>query len=187
MTIAPQIDKQSSAGHLRLEWDNRQMPKDRFAFCFMIFFWMLWAPLTCWATTMIFTSDGPVFFCIWCLFGWTGTILIPLTLVRRRWREWIELDAEAITWGAQGLWAPKSKSLPLQAVEEVGFGRVSDDHEREFTESLTIYEKPGQRRFRCRHMLAYWLRKPYKQQIFEALRRHAESTGIPIAFKTYGV
>jgi hypothetical protein len=59
---------------LRIEWDNRQVPKDRFAGWFLVVFWLVWAPITLIATgTLLF--GGPelslaIFLAVWLVFGW---------------------------------------------------------------------------------------------------------------------
>jgi hypothetical protein len=178
------VSFQEGPNRLRISWDNRTVLKDRFAFWFLLLFWIVWAPATVIATAMIFISDSPLFFTLWCVFGWTGTIAIPITFMRQYWQEWIEVDAESISWGAHGPLAPKTKKVPTSRIAEVGFGRYPrGDHESVF--SLNVYESRKVFGFTPRHMLAYWVSKEHKEIIFERIQEFVLKRSIPLKLVVY--
>jgi len=156
---------------LRVSWDNRRTRS--FMFWFLVLFWIIWAPMTCGATAMIFRSDSPVFFMVWSVFGWVLTIGIPAKVFQSCRNEWIELDAQVISWGGKGLLAAKKESLPLSRVAELGFGHYSEPVDEETIATLSIFEPPvdlGRLRHRPRHLLGYWLPEREKKVIFERIR-----------------
>ena len=180
------IQFEEDANQLRISWDNRAVRKDRFAFWFMLLFWIIWAPITCVATVMIFTSGSPIFFGIWCVFGWLGTIGIPLTFVQRFWREWIQVDTDSISWGAIGLLARKPRHLIFSRIAEFGLGRFSDRYEHESMFTLNVYEIPKALGHMPRHLLGYWLSKEDKELIFDRVSGFAAKRSLPLKVTVYG-
>lgn len=175
---------------LRISWNNRELRKDRFTFCFLLLCWIVWAPITCVATVKIFTSDSPIFFTIWCVFGWLGTVMIPLTLLQRFWSEWIEIGAESLSWGASGILARKPKEVPFARIGEFGLGWYSNrsKHERNAHESmvtLNVYESPGSLGT-PRHLLGYWLTKEDKKLIFDRVKDYVAKRALPLKVTVYG-
>lgn len=171
---------------LRVSWDNRDVRKDRFTFWFFLLFWIVWAPVTCAATVMIFTSGSPIFFTIWCVFGWLGTIAIPLTFAQRFWREWIQVDSDSISWGATGLMAQKPRTVPFAGVTEFGLGRYSDRHEHESMFSLNVYKSPKALGHMRRHVIGYWLSKEDKELIFARVSHFVAKRSLPLKVTIYG-
>lgn len=178
---------EEEAERLRISWDNRKIRKDTSQLRFFLLFWVGWAPATISATVMIFTSDSPAFYTAWSIFGWIGTIAIPLWLAQTLCVEWIEIDSQAISWGARGPCAGKERRLPLCEVAEFGLGRNSDRYEYESSFSLNVYESPGRLGTMKRHMLAIWLAKEHKEEIFDRVREFVEKRSIPLKVTTYGV
>lgn len=171
--------------HLTVSWDNRTVRKDRFTFWFLMIFWIVWAPATCIATVKIFSSESPVFFAFWCVFGWLGTIAIPLTFMQRYWREWIRVDCESISWGATGFFARNPKTLPFSRILEFRLGYRPDQDEPESVVSLNIYETPRRFGHQRRHLLGYWLSKEDKKLVFERMCHYASKRSLPLNVQIY--
>lgn len=173
------------AGTLRLSWDNRTVPKEGCAFGFLIAFWLIWAPVTVGVTVLVVTgADGACFLACWSVFGGLGTLLIPYTLLGRRWSEWVEVSAEAVTVGAVGVLAPRPRVYPVAAIREIALGWYHDGIDRESMVSLNIIRDSTL--FRRWAMFGYWLAPALKRQVFEAMRAFAEARAIPLTFVEYG-
>src|SRR6266436_6867949 len=81
---------------LRIGWDNRRVRKDNAVFWIFLVFWFVWAPLTvlvsCASLLPGIDTWLRIFFVIWSIFGWLGTLLIPYSVIGRTWSEWIEIS-----------------------------------------------------------------------------------------------
>jgi hypothetical protein len=203
------IRRTEHAGVLRLDWSNRHVRKDGCTFWFMIAFWMVWAPLTVFATYMIFRSDSPVFFTIWCLFGWLGTLAIPYALLQRWSSEWIEISAKGITCGRSGFLAGKPRTHALADITEIGLGLHDDESmvtlnihcrgERrpwlrrallfwlapEMQGRPELQEQAAQSVSTRRFMFGYWLAPQLKEQVFDVIREFAGRNNIELVFKAH--
>lgn len=166
---------------LRLEWDNRRAPKDNFTCGCLVLFWTVWVPSTLLATCLLIAGVEPIFFAIWSVFGWLGTLAIPYTLVARWWSEWIEVSPGAIVHGRQGLGAPKPKSYPIRPGVELYLGRFDD--ESNITLGLVWSSSLGIRR---RALLGYWLAPEFKEQIFLAIAEFAEQYKVSLVLTKFG-
>jgi hypothetical protein len=118
------------------------------------------------------------------VFGWIVTIGIPPVFVRMFWREWIELDAESISWGAVGPLARSKKTIPMSRIAEVSFGQYSGDGDTESSSSLNVFELPGALGYRRRHHLAYWVSEAHKEAIFRRIRDFVQKRSIPLKVGT---
>ena len=121
---------------LRLDWDNREAPKDFFTFGCLVLCWIVWMPLTLvgtYCTIVIFCEEqrrfdgAEVFMSIWCVFGWVGTLLIPWQFLVCFWSEWIELTPETFTHGHEGFLAPKIESYAIGREAELTLGRYDEE------------------------------------------------------------
>ena len=181
------ITFEENAERLRVPWDNRRVRKDRFTFWFMSLWWIVWAPLTCFVTSLIFTKDSPVFFAVWCIFGWTGTLMVPLIFLKRLHVEWIELDSNEISWGARGPLAGKERRFLLHEVAEFSLGLYSDRRgEHESAVSLSVYRAPKRSGYMPRHLLGYWLAKEHQRAIFERVREFVLKHSVPLKVVIFG-
>jgi hypothetical protein len=184
------IQKIESRLEMRLEWNNREARHDPYLFWAILLFWTIWTPLTVWATSMIFRRDDAlqVFgFCLWCIGGWFGTILIPYKLLQRYWSEWISVSGESILCGQEGLLAPKPKCIPVSAVSKVSIGRYNDPLDCESRESVVTlnvcyFTAKGRE---ARQMVAYWLHPNLKERVFCEMQEFAIKHQIPLTFQRY--
>jgi len=178
-----------SGDRLRISWDNRKVKKPCFTFWFLSLFLVLWIPLTLIATKNIFTSGEPLFFSVWCVFGWLGSIIGPWTLLQRRCKEWIEIVPEKITWGASGPFARKTKNVEFSRIRQIGLGYHAYDtrgrNGRECIITLNLHEHPGSTVFLKRHTLGYWLNKDHKRMIFDHIIAFAAKRNIPLDTTDY--
>src|SRR5437016_5510500 len=102
-----QIHVNESEQTLQITWDNRNSPKDNNILGCLVFFWVVWAPVTLLATCLLLSGEQPIFLTIWCVFGWLGTLGIPYSFLGRWWSEWIEVSPLTIAHGCWGMLAPK--------------------------------------------------------------------------------
>jgi hypothetical protein len=167
---------------LRLEWDNRQAPKDKILYGFFIIFWLIWLPVTVFVTCLAITrADGCLG--VWCTCAWVGTFVIPYALAGTLWFEWIEVSPTAITHGRRGFLAPRPKVYMLGDGAMLNCGR--DGNEESFV-SLSLYLAssflgiPASKRVAT---LAYWLSPRLKEQVFQAIREFVVEHAIPLDCK----
>jgi len=52
------LEKTEDALKVRIDWDNRRVRHDKFLLWFLVLFWIIWAPVTVFATSMIFLSEA---------------------------------------------------------------------------------------------------------------------------------
>lgn len=169
-----------------ISWNNKYVIKDRVVFWFLVLFYVFWVPLTCYATTLIFTGKDPILFVIWCFFGWAGMLLIPYQFIQRRWHEWIEVDLSGIsTWRSGFLAGRKKRTVNWIDVAEIGIGYahhfVGDGYE--VAPTLNILERKGKRL--KRHLLAYWLARENKEFIYEKMQQFSLECNLNINFNRY--
>lgn len=161
---------------LRIEWSNRDVPKDGCVFVFFVLFWIVWCPLTL-AVTWLAFERREAFFFIWLVFGWVGTLGVPYTLLRRYWSEVIEVSSRAVTHRCVGLLAPRPKVWRLELGLEIFLGFY--DEESNCTLSL-IRSQNGSTK---RHLLAYWLSPKLKGAAFDAIKRFVEAKHIDLTMR----
>ena len=146
---------------------------------FLLLFWIIWAPATVVVTATIFTSDNPVFCIIWCIFGWTGTIGIPIAFLHRRSVEWIEISPSEIRYGSIGFWRRNPKSFALADVEQLAFGWKYAG-EQESPAALSIVRKPDKWYQQRRYFFGYWLARDLKEQLFAVIEEFVRRNQVPL-------
>ncbi len=172
------IEIEETPERIRVAWDNRRVRKDRGLLWFLAVFWMLWAPLTVFITHKAAQEGGMLW--AWCVFGWAGTLLIPLSLGQTRARERVEMDARGLTWELSGCFPAARKAIPLAAIAEIRIGAIyKNARNQECVVTLNIFEIA---RFEKRHLVGHWLHPDHKGLVFERLRRFAAERAWPIRF-----
>lgn len=159
---------------LRIEWNNRRVPKDNFVFGALLLFWILWCPTTLFVTWLAFQRLEAFFF-IWLIFGWIGTLGIPYTFLGRSWFEAIVVGRETVAHELRGVCAPRPKVVSIGPKVELLLGFY--DEESNLTLSL-LGPKIGLTK---RHTLAYWLSPKLKREVFDAIERFVRAAGIELA------
>jgi len=181
-----QINKEIQGEVLCLSWNNRRVRKDGWAFIFLVIFWIIWAPVTLGITALLISGQGlRIFFLVWLIFGWAGTILVPYTLLKRRWSEWISVSPDAVSFGQVGFLAPKPKNLKIATILEIVIGYCNDSVDGESMVTLNMYYRASGWR-NGRHMLAYWLSPELKEEVFRSIQEFATTAKIPLKFRRFG-
>jgi hypothetical protein len=187
MAHAYQIQVSEEDKTLRLALDNRRLPKDNFTFGFLVLFWVIWAPLTVFCTTVLYfavwsgNAETAIFFTVWCTFGWLGTLLIPYTLLGRWRSEWIKVSPASISHGFSGPWAPKTRTYLLGPDVKLALGRFEEDSI--VTLSLVWTSPFGLQK---RALFAYWLAPNSKEQVFLAIAAFVAAHKVPLVLKRNG-
>lgn len=191
MTVPSPIQRSENHSMLRLEWHNRVARQDRFLFWFILLFLLAWTSITCWATGMTFTRlPDPLFLiglCVWSIFAWGVVFSLVYTLLSLSWTEVITMSQESVVCGQRGLLAPRSKSIPADAVTEItiGFHYVSDDAEsRESCVTLNVHYRTA-KGHPARRIVGYWLHPSLKEMIFHDMQQFAEKHNVPLTFRRY--
>lgn len=174
------IGRDCENGRLRLRWDHRRLRQDRVLGWLLLGAWCLWAPATLYATYAALTGQNTErwFYVVWSIGGWLGTLLLPYLLAQRSWREWVELDARTLAWGAKGWLAPADRRLPLEQVEKLVLAASPGDESSGPTRWLRIHTcgAAGRRQY----FLGYWLNQDLKQRVFDQLAEFVRREGIPL-------
>ena len=176
---------EESADGLRIEWDNRRVRQDWFTFWFMVLFWLIWCPVTLFVTAVLVVPipediQKPVLFLlVWLVFGWTGTIGIPLALLDRRSMEWIEIGQSGIGIGKRSALRKNLRRLVWDQIDEIALGRYNDGSDHESMVTVNVFLKRGRFGQRSRLIPGYWLANDLKESIFRRMRLFIEAGGLP--------
>jgi hypothetical protein len=184
------IQADTHEGALRLTWDYRTAATDVPLFCILLVFWLIWAPATLFVTCLLsyvvffdFHFGKAAFFAVWLLFGWLGTLAIPLTLLQRFFfAETIEISKDEITYRCKGFLASKPKTYPVGTICEIGLGRYGDET------MVTLNVVCGDRFSifgRKRHMIGYWLAPKLRRQVFKSIKTFVEAHKISVPLTNY--
>ncbi len=179
------LDITETTDELRIAWDNRQIPKERFAFWFLILLWLVFAPITILGTPSLFVGKWGWPGAIWLVFGWLVTLLIPYMLAGRWRREWIVLSPTSLTLGSAGMLAPRPHTYSLDSINEIALGWYEYGGERESMPSLNIVRRLSFG-FLQRTMFGYWLSPSLKQQVFNKVAAFIAEKRLPLEVAVYG-
>lgn len=199
MPLPPEFRVTETDGTLRIAWSNRDVAKDGCVAAFMILFWLIWTPTTlfCTAALVVLIVRFPLdawavcngcFFSVWLIFGWTGVLLVPYSLLGRRWTEMIEVSCEAITHTQTGWLAPKPKVYPLGNVAEFALGwfRNGPGGVSDHVSQVGLYVSCNGEWTRTSRMLGYWLNPELKEQVFLEIKRFVTANDIPLKTREWG-
>ena len=169
---------------LRIEWDNRNAPKDGPMFAVLICSALVWVPMALGSMCVLAASMFPIgmkpislplsFLLAMCAGGWFGTLLCAYALAGTRWLEWIEVTPTTVTHGRKGFWAPKPKVYLLKGGAKLFFGQAFDSSINSLILSV------GGRWSDNWTMLAWWLAPRLKEQLFLAIGEFAEKHKMPL-------
>ena len=182
------IRKIETPSELRLDWDNRATPQDSGLFWVLLLFWLIWAPLTVYVTSLIFR---PCDFLVETLGlaalsigGWLGTILIPCQLLQRYWCEWIVISKASLVCGKRSTLAAKPKCFPIANIVAVKIGYRAGRASCESVVTLNvIYYASKKRTWEGRHMIGYWLHPDLKEKVFCDMQEFCRKNEIPLSFQ----
>jgi len=174
------IEVSESDSGLCISWDNRTAATETFVGCFLLVWLSVWIPATLFATAALLAAHGAAFwFClVWLIFFWGLTIGAVATLLMRRSRERLEVDATAVTWSRFGLPFSRTRVFPLASIKEISVGRLSSGGDRESVTLNIMHSMP--RTLSHRAMIAWWLVPELKQQIFDTVETFVTKHDLPI-------
>jgi hypothetical protein len=153
--------------------DCKSMKKDRFYIGLMIVSWLVLATVTAYVSCSI-TNEFSWFSLVWLVFGYAGTILIPLSIFGATSKEIITTTADGVNvlydhrFIKHNVFIPKDniESVTLERVDEgTSFGEASI----ESVWTLNIFQKNGWRWKRV--MIASLAHPEEKERIYAELVR----------------
>jgi hypothetical protein len=184
------IQFDEDAQRLRISWRTSELTGNGCLAWFLGIFWIIWMPATLVMTWMAFHDEDPLFIIIWCVFGWFGTIVIPLNFWEKsHGNGWVELDAEGITLGTRGFIRRKiEKRLPFTRLEEIVIGADPKDEAKAEKYDTYVWTKL---RFHfthpylgsgCFYTVTQWMGDDDEDLVFDRLRHHARKHNLPVTF-----
>ena len=159
--------------------DPRDYRTDRLYVGCLVAFWLIWAPATVIVTYLAYTERHPFFF-IWLIFGYLGTIGIPVAIFFKNRKQVIEAAGDSLVvygtmgypWSKLRIYKRDLQALTLEHYEE-------DDPEAVYT--LNLLQKPGIRTQRI--MLASFVHPKDKAILFEEIREFLQKNGFEFQLK----
>jgi hypothetical protein len=159
--------------------DPRDYRTDRLGVGCLVAFWLIWAPATAITTYLTYTERHPFFF-IWLVFGYLGTIGIPVAIFFKNKKQVLEAAGNSlVVYGTMGYpWSrvrinkENLKALTLEHYEE---------HDQESVYTLNLFQKPGVRPHRI--MLASFVHLKDKAILFGEIREFLQKNGFEFQVK----
>jgi hypothetical protein len=179
------INKEKSGKRLALQTSGRYVidPRDYrtdslYVGCLVVF-WLIWTPATAIVTYMAYTERHPFLF-VWLIFGYLGTIGIPVALFFKNRKQVIEAAGDSLfVYGTMGY--PWSKvRIYKQDLQALTLEHYKDD-DTEAVYTLNLLQKPGVRTRRI--MLASFVHPEDKAILFEEIREFLQKNGFKFQIK----
>ncbi len=158
------------------EIDPRRYRKDRLYVVLMVVWLVIWVPATLFVTGMAF-YDPQIFFFVWLVFGYLGTLAVPLALLSRNRKQYIKIEEEMIVVQGTGIWPWSTVRIPKPWFNGIALGHYNE--ESVYTLNL-CYTKdypsivPGERRI----MLAQFVHWKNKAILFDEISHFLRSHNI---------
>ena len=156
---------------LRIDWNNREIPKSLFLTLFLSIFWLIWTPATLFATCMLFLGGPVVFLSIWLVFGYLGVFGIPVIWSIRRADERVRFDAEAYRHELPGYPRWFQRHWKMSHITQIHYGFYDDE---ESTPTLSVV------RAKSRDIIAYWATPATTYELFKVIKNFHESNNISV-------
>lgn len=132
--------------------DPKVYPKYKFYLISMVLFWVIWAPATGVVTYLALTTQE-IFFYIWLIFGYLGTVLIPWSILSRNRKMTLKLTNDNVEIKGAGV-SPNSLIIfPKKKLTELTL-EYHDESEPESVYSLNIFYVKNNKRKRI-HLVPY--------------------------------
>lgn len=147
--------------------DNTGRRIDVFYLCFLIVFWIIWTPLTVWATVTAYLNFS-FFWVIWLPFGYVGVFGIPYMLVQSTRPQTLLATPDSLRVSGTGIPLARVIEIPRQQEIKLHFGRYGDEGEGESVATLNIIS--GTSIWTKRIMIAPLSHPNEKRQIFDELQ-----------------
>lgn len=159
--------------------DPRDYRTDRVGIGCLIAFWLIWAPATAITTYLAYTKHD-TFLSVWLVFGYLGTIGIPIALFFKNQKQVLEIAGDSlVVHGAMG--NPWSKvRIHKQNLKRITLEHY-EDPDTESVCTLNLFQKPEVRPQRI--MLASFLHPKDKVIIFEDIREFLQNNGFEFTVK----
>jgi hypothetical protein len=135
---------------------------DRFYAGCLIFFWIIWAPITAIVTYMAVSGINPLLY-IWLIFGYLGTILIPLNLLNKGRKQVLEATGDLLLVHGAGVLPTSVTRIDRQNL----LALTLEHYDEESVHSLNLFHKRGKRSKRI--MLAPFVHPKDKGTLFERI------------------
>lgn len=162
------------------EIDPRRYGRDKVYLGCLIGFWIVWFPITVFATILLF-NDGPLLFMLfWCTLAWLGVIGIPLALLQRNRRQILTAAGDKLLVSGVRPFSRRPVELhrdDLVALTLEYYGSV----EPETVYTLNLIQTPRLQYGRI--MLAPFVRPYGKARIFEELAGFLRDNEFEIEFR----
>jgi hypothetical protein len=162
------------------EIDPRRFGQDKLYLGCLIGFWIVWFPVTVFATILLF-NDGPLLFLLlWCTLAWLGVIAIPLGLAQRNRKQILTAAGDRLLVSGTRPFSRRPvelhrDDLAALTLEHYGGG------EPESVYTLNLLQKPGVRPSRI--MLAPFVQPYGKARLFEEIAGFLEGNGFRIELR----
>jgi phosphatidylglycerophosphate synthase len=159
--------------------DPRDYRSDRFSIGCLVAFWLIWAPVTAIITYLAYTKREPFLF-VWLVFGYLGTIGIPIAIFFKNQKQVLEIAGDSlVVYGAMG--NPWSKvRIHKQNLKALTLERY-EDPDTESVYTLNLFQKPDVRPQRI--MLASFVHPKDKAILFEEIREFLQNNGFEFTGK----
>lgn len=150
---------------------------DRCYLGFLSIFWVIWTPVTAWATATAF-SDFSFFWVLWLPFGYLGVLGIPYMLIQSRKPQTLEATPNSLVIHGTGIPFARVVEIPRDQGIKLHFGRHDDGSDGESVATLNIFS--GTSWWTRRIMIAPLSHPKEKRQIFRNLRTFLSENGFRI-------
>jgi hypothetical protein len=162
------------------EIDPRRFGRDKLYLGCLIGFWIVWFPITVFATILLF-NDGPLLFLLlWCTIAWLGVVTIPLALAQRNRKQILTVAGDRLLVTGVRPFSRRPVELhrdDLVALTLEHYGSV--DSESVYT--LNLIQTPLLRYPRI--MLAPFVRPYGKARLFEELAGFLADNGFDVELR----
>ena len=185
-------------GTLRVEWDNRRVPKQANGPPLGVFVFFMAAGAVLWTFKLVQELTAPrelrdaegiavsaINLPVWCAFA----LILGYVWLQRTWAECVELGRDALTITRTGWLAPNAAVYPLAAVEKLTLawnGITVSGYDSDASDAVgVLIHRPG----KCgpdTSQLAWWLSDTVKYHLYRTLRDFAVRNDIPLAFDEWG-
>jgi hypothetical protein len=159
--------------------DPRDFRTDHFYTGCLVVFWLIWAPATAIVTWLAFTDHSPFFF-IWLIFGYLGTVGIPLALLNKNRKQTLEVSGESLIITGAGTLPTSKMRIHKQNLRALTLEHY-DDSDQESVCTLNLLQKPGHRPARI--MLASFVHPKDKVVLIEEISTFLHSHGFVFEVK----
>jgi hypothetical protein len=160
--------------------DPRRFRKDKFYIAVLTVFWLIWFPVTCFATALVFTEGPVLFLSVWLIAGWAAAILIPVGLAQRNRKQTLTVIADRLRVSGTALFSGSSVQLHREDLRALTLERYrTSDSDPSY--SLNLLQREGARPARV--VLAPYVHPEGKAILLGEIEQFLVAYGFPIEAK----